>query len=48
MSITLKDFGQFILDFVNDQFLPLLQIGQAEHDRCLEQWKEVSELIQEI
>jgi hypothetical protein len=27
MTITLKEFGQFVLDFVNKNFVPLLQLG---------------------
>ncbi len=48
MSITLREFGQFILDFVNKTFIPLLRAGVAEHERCLEQWRQVTDLIRDI
>jgi len=31
MSITLKEFAQFMIDFVNKNFTPLLQTGNQEH-----------------
>jgi hypothetical protein len=31
MSITLKELGHFMVDFVNKTFVPLLRTGSAEH-----------------
>ena len=48
MSITLKEFEHFMIDFVNKNFVPLLRQGSSEHDKCLENWKQVSGLINDI
>jgi hypothetical protein len=37
-----------MVDFVNKTFVPLLRTGSADHERCLEQWKQVADMVNDI
>lgn len=46
--ITLKEFSQLISEFINNNFVPLLQAHNAEHNRLLDTWKSVSRMLTDI
>lgn len=48
MTVTLKEFAKFIIDFVNKNFMPHLNSHNTDHEKSIDHWRQLTELIKDI